>query len=938
MSSLTQYLTKYKISKSKKDDNDNDSKITHTRIPDSSNKITGGAYCIPEDEVHNLYNLLYNELFVKGNKEYLTESQLRDNNGCDRPLVIDFDFHYDSQISERQHDKDNILEIICLLLHQLKEMFDFSSNESNMTIYVFERTKPYLCTKKRCTKDGIHLLFGMKVNTLQQNMLRESFLSQAGSVLSDLPLINSYGEVYDSGITNGTTAWQLYGCRKPGRESYKLSHYYSIDYKQNINDFECDLHDGNQFDIKENYKLLSVQYRNNPLYNMTSEFETLYNNKKNNVNVKKNFKTMKIRDNDQQLKDNANVIPIENIKTKKDLLDTLEVLHNNLSRAIDTQYGSLTCKLKETHDITMILPSKYYDEFDAWLKVGWALYNTCNCDYMFYTWMLFSSQSDKFNYNDITTYYGDKYWQSFKQGNDCLTNQSIIYWAKNHWKNITENNKFDEIMNTSLRYFMDQSVKTPTDFDIARVLYHFCKSKFVCTDIKNNTWWEYTNNRWNETDNGVSLSLIISTDMHKLYFDEMKIITGLLRDCDNNDDEWKGLKEKLSGLTQITIRLKEMNKKDKLMKASKELFYDKYFYNKIDENPKLLGVKNGIIDFNENTFREGKSTDYVTKNTKVNYIPLEQIKPSLIKEINDFMNSLFPKPDLCEYMWDMLASCLIGNNYNQTFHIFTGSGSNGKSLLMCLMRNVLGEYYGDVPIAIVCEKRPNIGSVSPEIMQLKGTRLAVINEPSKGQRLNEGPMKALTGGDPIQGRSLFKNTVSFQPQFKLAVCTNVLFDISATDNGTWRRIKVVPYLSTFCNNPDPNAEFEYQIDYNLEEKMLKKWVEPFMSMLIHRAFESKGIIRQKCSIVDSKSQEYRNNQDHIVNFINEKIVSEPGEKVKKGELGREFEEWYKINYGRKDKPKMKELYDVMDKKFGRYVNLGWQNIKIVYDDNDDLNN
>merc|ERR1711871_191146 len=82
------------------------------------------------------------------------------------------------------------------------------------------------------------------------------------------------------------------------------------------------------------------------------------------------------------------------------------------------------------------------------------------------------------------------------------------------------------------------------------------------------------------------------------------------------------------------------------------------------------------------------------KNTKVDYIPLEQIKPSLIKEINEFMKSLFPKPDLCEYMWDMLASCLIGNNYNQTFHIFTGSGSNGKSLLMSLMRNVLGEYYG----------------------------------------------------------------------------------------------------------------------------------------------------------------------------------------------------------------------------------------------------
>ena len=41
------------------DDNDNESKITHTRIPDSANKITGGAYCIPENELNNFYELLY---------------------------------------------------------------------------------------------------------------------------------------------------------------------------------------------------------------------------------------------------------------------------------------------------------------------------------------------------------------------------------------------------------------------------------------------------------------------------------------------------------------------------------------------------------------------------------------------------------------------------------------------------------------------------------------------------------------------------------------------------------------------------------------------------------------------------------------------------------------------------------------------------------------
>lgn len=928
MSSLTQYLTKYKIPKSKKDENDKEIKATHTRIPDSTKKIVGGAYNIPESELNEFYKLLYTELFMKGNKEYLTESQMREDNGVNRPLVIDFDFHYDSKITERQHDKDDVLNIICLILDKLKNIFDFSSNDSNINIYVFERTKPYLCEKRRCTKDGIHLLFGMKVDTLQQTILRDYFINDADSVLSDLPLTNSYSEVYDSGITNGTTGWQLYGNRKPGKESYKLSYYYKVEYSKN--DFVCDLIDGNSFDLQNNYKLLSVQYKNNPKFEMTPEFQETYNSRKSSSS-KKSFKTMKIRES-EQIREISNVIPMESIKTRKDLMDVLEVLYNNVSKAIDTQYGTLMYKLKETHDMAMILPSNYYNEFESWLKVGWALYNTSSCDYMFYTWMLFSSQSSKFSFSDITTYYSNKYWQSFKKGNDCLTNQSVIYWAKNYWKNVTQDNKFEEILNSSLRHFMDESIKTPTDFDIARVLYHFCKTRFICTDIKNNTWWEYRNNRWNETDSGVSLSLIISTDLHKIYFDEMKIITTLLRDYDSNDDHWKGLKEKLTGLTQITNRLKEMNKKDKLMKASKELFYDKDFYNKIDENPKLLGVKNGIIDFNENVFREGKSTDYVTKNTKINYVPVDQINPNTIQNIKTFMTLLFPKPELCEYMWDMLASCLIGNNYNQTFHIFTGFGSNGKSLLMTLMRHVLGEYYGEVPIAVVCEKRPNIGSVSPEIIKLKGTRLAVINEPSKGQRLNEGPMKALTGGDPISGRSLFKNTVTFVPQFKLAVCTNVLFDISATDNGTWRRIKVVPYLSTFCENPNPEAEFEYPVDYNLEEKMLKDWVEPFLSLLVERAFNTKGLIIHKCSIVDNKSQEYRNNQDHIENFISEKIINDPGEKVKKGELGREFEEWYKINYGRKDRPKMKELYDMMDKKFGRYVNQGWSNIKIVYDE------
>ena len=69
-----------------------------------------------------------------------------------------------------------------------------------------------------------------------------------------------------------------------------------------------------------------------------------------------------------------------------------------------------------------------------------------------------------------------------------------------------------------------------------------------------------------------------------------------------------------------------------------------------------------------------------------------------------------------------------------------------------------------------------------------GVRYAVMQEPTKGDKINEGIMKEITGGDPIQGHALFKDTVTFIPQFKLVVCTNTLFDIKSNDDGTWCKI------------------------------------------------------------------------------------------------------------------------------------------------------
>ena len=207
--------------------------------------------------------------------------------------------------------------------------------------------------------------------------------------------------------------------------------------------------------------------------------------------------------------------------------------------------------------------------------------------------------------------------------------------------------------------------------------------------------------------------------------------------------------------------------------------------------------------------------------TNIDYKPYDKISKKLKGEIETFMEQLFPEKELRDYMYQHLASTCIGNIMNNTFNIYTGCGRNGKSILVDLMSKCLGDYKGTVPITLITQSRNTIGSTSPEIVQLMGTRYAVMQEPSKGDSINEGIMKEITGGDPIQGRALFKDTITFVPQFKLVVCTNTLFDVKSNDDGTWRRIRVCDFMSKFLDTPYkdddkfPKSEYPYQFKMSL---------------------------------------------------------------------------------------------------------------------------
>jgi phage/plasmid-associated DNA primase len=196
-------------------------------------------------------------------------------------------------------------------------------------------------------------------------------------------------------------------------------------------------------------------------------------------------------------------------------------------------------------------------------------------------------------------------------------------------------------------------------------------------------------------------------------------------------------------------------------------------------------------------------------------------------------------------------------------------------------------------------------------------------------------MKELTGGDPLQGRALYSESETFEPQFKLVVCTNHLFDIQSNDDGTWRRIRICDFLAKFVDENEKHTDdtpYVFPKDKDLKEK-LPKYAPVFMSMLVKRVFETDGHVKD-CDVVMAASNKYRQGQDVIAGFMNEMVLKtgNPKDKIKKQELVQSFKVWYQQEQQSGKLPKSQEIYDMMDKKFGVCKATGWQGLKIKYEE------
>ena len=892
---MAQELTLHKFL----EDNKADGVLTHT-------SMAGGKYYIPEDKLDVFYDL-YVESILNGDKQYLVEKP-RDIG----PLRIDFDFVYDGVVKTHQHTQE---QVVAFAEAYIKAVGQYVQLPANVDMHIMEKRKPTYEAKGNRTKSGIHIVVpNVLTHKLVEQSVRRTLVKQLGDFFPNLPLKDpSWEKVYDKGVVDRSVNWTMYGSRKNGENTLPYETQYILRY----NDSKISIVNDVPKLSKNLLHELSMRQDDSKETLMTDEGKGLYSE--------------------------ARQKPVEDVRISGG--DTTKKRGRPAMRG--SQPGSrgsspagrilqpLDAERKTyLRDHTMNLSQDRVDDYEKWLQVGICLHNI-HPD-LIDVFLDFSAQSSsKFNEADCIQKWNG---MTFRNEGARLGDKSLTFWSR-------EDNpeEYDEIEKRNIARLVLEAI-SGTEHDVACVIHAKFRENYKCSDFRNNVWYRWIGHIWRETDQGIDLQLKLSNEIAKVFVAAMRAV---IDDMDNRGlvscakregkidcgvCEYCQLESQRSGLNKIYTRLKTTAFKSNVMKECREKFFDEDFAKKADANKDLIAFNNGILDLTTMEFRDGKPDDYLTFSTGIDY---DEDKPYYEYQswpmVDKFIRQVIPDPEVREYFMNHLATNLIGGNPVQKFHILTGSGSNGKSMIMNLMSKALGDYACTVPISLFTQQRKGSGAAAPEVIRLKGRRFVTMQEPDEAIALNTGLMKEITSGEKMYARDLFKSGCEFEVQAKFHLACNDKPKINTTDGGTWRRLVVINFVSKFVSNPvEAN---EYPLDESIQFAVNSTdWATPFLSYLVYILKNEKGLRKLAAPAkVMEYTSEYRNENDAIAKFIDDNIRKiEPGEEIEpleKNTLKKVFKTWKDNNDGKA--LLATDMIKKMEAQFGKYHAKGWTNVKLV---------
>ena len=869
--------------------NSGDKTFTHTNWDGKRNFI----FKIEDEEYNEFLELYISEAKDNFGRMHILEKPMEWG-----PLCLDFDFNYsqdDEDTSEKIFRLKHITKIIEEVNNVLRNCYEISEDQEELIAYVLLKENATLKKvlnnegeNKYIFKDGFHIQYPKIIlSYLDKFLIYDQVLKaiKKNGILKDLELTNTIEEAFDTSVIK-KNSWFMFGSGKnneDGPQYYNLRYIINHELKRIKATVEVD----------DLIKLLAIRKTGLEKTKANEETCELYDNINKKYRVNRDNKDDLIAS--YMIKNTDNEVSVD---TRNNLDAKITNIRNEEKNALDNNIDTAKKYLA-------ILDKRRSYDYNEWIQVGWALYNTSPT--LLNDFITFSKQ-DKEKYKPGCC---EKVWLDCRQREERdvmntdrtgYTIASLSWWAK-------KDNpiKWYEIIQEKVNVLLEKA-DTKTDYDVASVIFEMYKDEFRCSDVEKGIWWQFENHRWRKIDGAYTLSLKMSEDVSRELATLQNVyVQQSVKETGFKSDLWA---KKAANIFKLMQELKKGPTKDRLIKECSKLFYrhDPKFRTKLDDNHYLIGFDNGVYDLKANVFRSGSPDDYICKSTGYNYREYN-MNQTAVKEVMTFYSQIQPEKEMRDFLLYHSCSLLDGYNKDQKFVILTGqSGSNGKSTHIDLMTRVLGEYSGTLPVSLLTQKRKSSSAASPEMANKQGVRLCSFQEPEQDDQIYVGQMKELTGQDKIMARGLYENPFEFIPQFKLVLCCNELPKVTGADGGTWRRVRAVPFEQKFCANPQlPN---EHKIDPELREK-LKNWVPALAWLLLTKYYPEYRKLRDLDEVtpdkVKVKTSQYQADSNIYLEFMEQCIEVDKQCYVEMRDLWGSFCHWYDEAYQKKPPIKKKLL-------------------------------
>lgn len=509
-------------------------------------------------------------------------------------------------------------------------------------------------------------------------------------------------------------------------------------------------------------------------------------------------------------------------------------------------------------------PSMVYDD---WLHVGMALHATSES--LLADWVAWSRGSDKFEDGLC-----ERKWAGFVRGGPIQLGTLVRMAQTAGWQHP--------------RKRTTQRSDLPSSGEGATKLAEPCtgsKTFYRLTDLGNSErlrdrhggdlrfchpwgkWHAFDGKRWREDDTGTVMKLAKATV--RAMFEELGTI---------ESDEMRRTFASHIIKSESAARLGAM---EQLARSELPILPQEF-----DAHPMLLNCVNGTLDLRTGKLQQHRREDFLTKICPTAFDPEA---PSY--HFDRFLEAIFEgNLVFVDFLRRLLGYCLTGDVREQILAILHGTGSNGKSTLLNAVQNALGEDYcikAKKDLLIVRKQEGH----STEMMDLFGKRLVIVNETDDGNRLAEGLVKDLTGGDSIRGRRMREDSWQYTPTHKIILPTNHKPTVRGTDHAIWRRLALVPFDVKFWN-PDKgeSGPAELRQDKGLAEK-LKAEAPGILAWMVRGCLEWQHDGLRIPIEVQAATAEYRDSQDVLGAFIDECCLVRDGESVRASEIYGQYRRW-----------------------------------------------